>query len=902
MPKSTRTEPGDSSSRGLPTLATAVKIALWYFGLGSLWIFGSGWLLHHLVPDGPLAAWLELLKGWGFVSVTAWVLGWVLNRLFRDIRQAAQKLKEHERRLRLMGDNLPDGFVYQYTVDPDGQPRFTHISAGVERVLGLKPAEVLRDGRCLMEQLDPEQRPAYAAAQAESARLLADAALDLRMRRPDGSGRMIHVQARPSCNAEGQVRWDGFVTDITERKRMEEALRQSEEQFRTMFELASIGMVQAHPHTRRLMRVNRKMCDLTGYSADELLQMIAPDLTLPEDREREHELFRRVLLGEMPDYQIEKRYVRKDGRISWVNVNVTLIRDAADQPSLVLGAIEDITARRLAEEERRRLSTALEQAAESIVITDLTGGILYVNPAFERISGYSRGEALGRNPRFQHSGRHDAAFYEQLWGTLKRGEVWHGRFVNQRKDGAIFEEDATISPVRDGTGKIVNYMAIKLDVTRELEFERQFRQSQKLEAIGQLAGGIAHDFNNILSSILLQVELSGLAPGLSTDLRDGLQNIHNDAHRAASLTRQLLLFSRRQVMQSRDLDLNEIVANLAKMLRRIIGEDVQLQLDLHPVPLLMRADPGMLDQVAMNLAVNARDAMPGGGRLVIGTSETAVDEALARQHPGAAPGRYVCLRVTDTGCGIPAAVLPKIFEPFFTTKEPGKGTGLGLATVFGIVQQHRGWLTVDSAPGQGTTFKVFLPALAAAPAPATVETRPNSRGGTETILLAEDDPAVRTATAAILKHHGYRVLEAASGPEALKLWDEQGGAIALLFTDLVMPGGLSGRQLAQQLRAAAGPEGRLCQRLQRGNRRTGNSIAGGRKFRAKALPAAGSAGHHSRLSGRLTCVCHCASRFRRWHTRLCQKFPPRAPAPATSAGIRWFFLVFRWWHRWHNQS
>ena len=788
----------------MPTRTKAVKIALWYFGLGSLWIFGSGRLLHHLVPDGPLASWLELLKGWFFVSLTALVLGWVLNRLFRDIRHSAQELEEHERWLRLMGDNLPDGFVYQYTVDPDGQPRFTFISAGVERVLGVTPPEVLRDANCVMGQLDPAQHPAYAAAEEESARLLTDAAIDLRMRRPDGSVRWIHVQARPNRNAEGRVQWDGFVTDITERKLAEEALRASELKHRSLFECSRDAILTVDPASGKFTSCNSAALKMFGAKTEaELIAHGPADLSplrQPEGRlssEMAREIDQAVLRDGSRFFEWSHRRFNGEGFFA----DVLLTRIEWDGKPTVMSTVRDITERRLAEAERMHLSTALEQTAEAIVITDLAGSILYVNPAFERISGFSRQEAIGRNPRLQKSGRHDAAFYEQLWATLKRGEVWHGHLINQRKDGTVFEENATISPVRDAAGKIVNYMAIKLDVTREMELERQFRQSQKLEAIGQLAGGIAHDFNNILSAILLQVELAGQEPGLSSDLREGLQQIHDDAQRAASLTRQLLLFSRRQVMQSRDLDLNEIVANLAKMLWRIIGEDVRLQLDLHPLPLLTRADPGMLDQVTLNLAVNARDAMPGGGRLLIGTSDIIVDEALARQHPEAAPGRYVCLRVTDTGCGIPAAVLPKIFEPYFTTKEPGKGTGLGLATVFGIVQQHRGWLTVVSEPGRGATFNIYLPALATANAPPVVSTPPKPRGGTETILLTEDDRAVRKATAAILKHHGYRVLEAANGPEALALWNENRGAIALLFTDLVMPGGLGGRQLAQQLRA-----------------------------------------------------------------------------------------------------
>jgi nitrogen-specific signal transduction histidine kinase/ActR/RegA family two-component response regulator len=345
-------------------------------------------------------------------------------------------------------------------------------------------------------------------------------------------------------------------------------------------------------------------------------------------------------------------------------------------------------------------------------------------------------------------------------------------------------------------------MAIKLDVTREMALESQYRQSQKLEGIGQLAGGVAHDFNNILTSILMQVELANLETGLPKEVLDGLEQIRRDADRAASLTRQLLLFSRRQVMQSRDLDLNEIVTNLAKMLQRIIGEDVRLQLELDPGPLPTRADAGMLDQVAMNLAVNARDAMPEGGTLRISTSEKVVDEAGKVEHPDAIPGRYVCLSVSDTGCGIAPEVLPRIFEPFFTTKDAGKGTGLGLATVFGIVKQHHGWLTVDTELRKGSTFKIYLPAVAAAAAtPASAAAAPKPCGGTETILLAEDDHSVRRATASLLRQQGYQVLEAANGVEALQSWIEHRSGIALLFTDLVMPEGLSGRQLAEKLQA-----------------------------------------------------------------------------------------------------
>jgi signal transduction histidine kinase len=388
-----------------------------------------------------------------------------------------------------------------------------------------------------------------------------------------------------------------------------------------------------------------------------------------------------------------------------------------------------------------------------------------------------------------------------MWDILGRGGIWQGHFVNRHKNGALYEEEATISPVRDAAGKTINYVAVKRDVTREVQLEAQFRQSQKMEAVGQLAGGVAHDFNNILMAMLMQAELAESVENLPEVARDCIREIRAYTERAANLTRQLLLFSRRQVMQPRDIDLNEVVTNMGKMLQRIIGEDIRLQLRLHPAPLLTRADAGMLEQALMNLAVNARDAMRKGGRLLIETAEKTVDESIAQVDLDAAPGRYVCLIVSDTGCGIPPELLPRIFEPFFTTKEPGKGTGLGLATVFGIVKQHKGWLKVDSKPGQGVKFHIFLPAgNAAADLPETV-TPSKPRGGTETILLVEDEWAVRTLTRAILKRHGYKVLDAPTGIEALKLWQEHGGAAALLLTDLVMPAGMSGQELARQLRA-----------------------------------------------------------------------------------------------------
>jgi PAS domain S-box-containing protein len=330
----------------------------------------------------------------------------------------------------------------------------------------------------------------------------------------------------------------------------------------------------------------------------------------------------------------------------------------------------------------------------------------------------------------------------------------------------------------------------------------QLRQSQKMEAIGQLAGGVAHDFNNILTTIMMQADLAGLADSVPAETRELIQEIKVAAERAASLTGQLLAFSRRQVMQPRAVDLNRVVSNLGKMVQRIVGEDVGLRLQSSPRPVTARVDQGMIDQVLLNLVVNSRDAMPGGGRLVIETGERELSEAEAQGIPEASSGRYVWIRVTDTGCGIAEEQLSRIFEPFFTTKEPGKGTGLGLATVFGIVKQHGGFVEVRSKVGLGTAVEIDLPAVESGDRDEPAESIPQrAEGGSETILVVEDEPAVRRLTRIVLEGRGYRVIEAANGVEALRVWKERGSEVELLLTDMVMPEGVGGRELAEKLQA-----------------------------------------------------------------------------------------------------
>lgn len=374
-----------------------------------------------------------------------------------------------------------------------------------------------------------------------------------------------------------------------------------------------------------------------------------------------------------------------------------------------------------------------------------------------------------------------------------------GRDEIELANGAIL--DRYSAPVRDKAGKYYGRIWTFRDITERRQLEAQFRQSQKMEGIGQLAGGVAHDFNNILAIIQLQSELLKSRGGLSPEQMAFADQIGATVQRAAALTRQLLLFSRREVFQPRDLDLSESITSTAKMLNRILGENVQMQLKLAAQPMFINADAGMMDQVLLNLTVNARDAMPNGGHLIIETAGVEFDEFVVSQMPLARPGSFVCLSVSDSGCGIPPEILPKIFEPFFTTKDIGKGTGLGLATVFGIVQQHQGWINVYSEVNHGTTFRIYLPRLAKnaiskTSQPALAE----MRGGQETILLVEDDPSLRLSVRTALTQLGYRILEAPTGVKALEVWNQNRDQIGLLLTDLVMPDGMNGKDLAHRLR------------------------------------------------------------------------------------------------------
>ena len=446
-------------------------------------------------------------------------------------------------------------------------------------------------------------------------------------------------------------------------------------------------------------------------------------------------------------------------------------------------------------QKRARLLAAVKWVDEAIVFTDTEGTILYVNPSWERITGYSRAEAIGQNLHFWKSDKYSEAFYEKIWATISNGDVWHGRLTNMKKDGMLYEEVATISPFQDASGNIVGYIAIMRDISKEVE--EQLRQPLKMEAIGRLAGGIAHDFNNILTVISGHTQLALLSLEEENPLYERFQIIHRASTHAEELTSKLLAFGRKQIVAPRVLNLNDVISSLMPILRRLISEDIELVVQLGTELSPVRIDPGQIEQILVNLVINACEAMIEGGTLIIETTNAELDESYTQEHPYVKPGRYVMMAVSDNGHGMSEEIQSQIFEPFFTSKE--QGTGLGLSTIYGIVKQNKGSIEVESKEDAGTTVWFYLPIVDAPAETYTSEDEVTDLPrGSETILLAEDDNEIRSLVAETLKNRGYIVYDFPTAEDAMKFYKQFEGTFDLLLTDVVMTGE-SGFVLADQL-------------------------------------------------------------------------------------------------------
>ena len=691
--------------------------------------------------------------------------------------------------LRQLFDALPDHVWVK-----DGAGRYQSCNPAFERLVGLREARV-------RGKTDAELFPAELAGRfrERDAEVLARRAsrLDEDWVTPAGSERPVLLETirTPLVDSGGgPVGVLGVARDVTQQHAAEELLHRREQEFRALVENAPDPVarydaegrrVYVNPAFRRLFPAPAVM----GRTADEL------PVANAEMGARIAGAVRAVLADGEPRL-VEVSWRAPDGGVCCHQITYVAERDRHDAVTSVLSMGRDISALKRSEEELRKLSRAVEQSPTSIMITDTAGVLEYVNPRFCQLTGYAAAEVIGKKPSFLRSGETPPEEYARLWAAIVAGKEWRGEFHNRKKSGELYWESASISPVHGSDGRITHFLAVKEDITEHKRLEEEFRRAQKMEAFGQLAGGVAHDFNNVLTVIQGNAVALNDPEVCDADRTALAHEILEASDRAARLTRQLLLFSRKKPAQLRDLDLNGVVADTAGMLRRLIGEHITLETRFAPGGAPVRGDLGMMEQILMNLVVNARDAMPQGGHLVV---ETAVVEG---PSPGAAEGARVRLVVRDTGEGIAPAHLPHVFEPFFTTKDVGKGTGLGLATVFGIVQQHGGTLALTSQVGEGTTVEILLPRLAVALAPgAPAVVAGPARGGGEAVLLVEDDAAVRALAHRVLAHEGYRVIDAPSAVAALELWAARRDEIALVLTDMVMPGGVSGREMGERMRA-----------------------------------------------------------------------------------------------------
>jgi len=606
-----------------------------------------------------------------------------------------------------------------------------------------------------------------------------------------GGRRQVVIFGAPIFGPQGEFHsYLGTYTDVTAQKQAEEELRGSETRYQTLAEVSPVGIFRADAQGDSIY-ANGRTLRMVGSDSVEVLKQSWESALHPEDRERVRTGWAASVAAGVPYYS-EHRFLRPDGTVVWVVCQAVAERDPDGKISGFVGTLVDITERKRAEnllrQSEHRYRLLVETARDVIFTLAPDGTFTSISPAFEIITAWPIDDWLGKSfDVLVHPD--DQTLAKDMFSRSLQGEslpIYEARIRKQDGDYAVGE--FTVTPLLEG-GRVTGVLGIGRDITERKRLEDQFRQSQKMEAIGQLAGGVAHDFNNLLTVIAGNAELLLESPTLeSRQAQECLQDIKQAGLKAASLTRQLLAFSRKQLLAPEVLNLNDLVANLEKMLRRLIGEDIDLDTDLAADLWLVKADPGQIEQVLLNLAVNSRDAMPQGGKLTIATGNALFDVDPTRVNSQSRPVDYVLLSVQDTGCGMDDSTQTRIFEPFFTTKEVGKGTGLGLATVYGIVSQSNGHIEVSSQVNHGTTFHIYLPRHQELALPAEgKDPRAAEPRGTETVLLVEDEDMVRNLVRDMLVQAGYTVLEARHGAEAVRVCEQYGAPIHLVVTDVVMP-------------------------------------------------------------------------------------------------------------------
>ncbi len=715
--------------------------------------------------------------------------------VFRDVSEAyqvRQALRESEAKFRGLVESSSD---WIWEVNREGV--YTYASPQVESILGYKPEEII--GKPPFDLMPPEEKKRIEATFKDlitaSKPIVALENVNLHK---DGRRVVLETSGIPFSDEVGKAAgYRGVDRDVTKRVQAERALRESEQLLQNVFDAIQDG-ISVLDTNLNVIRTNHWMeqayasqMPLTAQKCYQVYQQRqsacpwCPVLPTIETGEVHTEI--------VP-------YPSADDPAGWVELSAFPIKDEQVDVVSVIEYVQDITERMKSEEALRQLNQAMEQSPTSVIITDTNGIIQYVNSKFNQVTGYSADEAIGQNSYILQSGEHPPEFYREMWGTLTAGQEWRGEFHNRKKNGELYWELASIAGVKDQNGKITHYVAVKEDITQRKRLEEETLRQERLAAVGQLAAGIAHDFNNMLTAVIGYAELLRLEPGTTESAQSDLEQIVKQSQRAAHLIRQILDFSRQTANKPQPLDMKAYLNETLKFIERTIPESIQIEFSFEQGDHTISADPAQLQQVITNLAVNAHDAMPGGGTLYFDLSRINLAPGEALPCSAMEAGDWIKLTVRDTGNGISPEALPHIFEPFFTTKEVGQGTGLGLAQVYGIVQQHNGCTTVSSQEGQGATFTLYFPALATQAAAESEAAEATPMGQGETILLVEDEQIVRDVAQAMLERLNYRVLAAKDGAEALAMYRAQADQIALVLTDAVMPR-MNGFALASALQA-----------------------------------------------------------------------------------------------------
>jgi two-component system cell cycle sensor histidine kinase/response regulator CckA len=708
-------------------------------------------------------------------------------------------LRETEQKFRQLADNITDVF---WMTSPDLK-LIHYVSPGFKQIWGRSSESLVSHPEQWSEAILPEDRERVYGVFATLTENAPEVSVEYRVARPDGSVRCVYDRGFQVRDAAGKlIRLAGIASDITERKQIDEALKQQQTELRVLFDLTP-AMILFKDTENRILRVNKRFTDTLGNPAVRIES--EPSI---ETQSREAKFYAddlEVIHSGMPKLGIIETIRDLNGQKLWVQTDKVPVFDQDGKVRGIVVMCQDITERRRDEQTLRLLNSAVLQSREAILITDadldLPGPrVVFVNPAFTRMTGYTAEEIVGKTPRILQGARTDKTVLSRLKNDLESGEEFAGETINYRKNGQEFDLEWQIAPIRNAGGTTTHYLAFQRDITARKRFEAQLFQSQKMETVGKLAGGVAHEFNSILTAIIGQSEIliDDLPDG--TPLAESATEISKAAGRAAILTRQLLAYGRKQLLQPETLDLNRIIANMEGVFRHLMGGSVDTQIVPASGLQAVQADAGQVEQVIMNMIINARDAMPNGGKLTLETANVSFDQESVDRYPELKPGDYVMLAISDTGTGMSAEVKARLFEPFFSTKEVGQGTGLGLSTCYGIIKQSGGHISVYSELARGATFKIYLPQVEQR----AKTLRPRSESpdlprGTETILLVEDDPALREMAATLLRRLGYTVLPAANGIEALSLKQQRGvGHIDLLFTDIVMPH-MSGKELSERV-------------------------------------------------------------------------------------------------------